>query len=376
MSVTTRKIVPERVDAVLERCRREVDEGLLPSCQVALAQDGEVVVDEAFGDATVDTRYSVFSCTKALVAAAMWQLIAEGVVDVGRRVADHLPGFGTNGKDIVTIEQVMLHTSGFPSAPLGPPRWATSAGRREAFGRWRLNWEPGTAYEYHPTSAHWVLAELVIELTGRDYRDVIEERVTRPLGLGRLLGVTGEQSNIATVVSVGSPATPGELEAAVGVRELPVTEVTDEALLRYNQPEVREVGVPGGGGVMRASDLARFYQALLHNPGGLWEREVLADGTGRVRNRLPDRYSGVPANRTLGLVQAGDDGQAAMRGMGRTVSARAFGHNGAGGQVAFADPATGLSFAYCTNGLDANVLRQWRRVGAIASRGGACTEPF
>jgi CubicO group peptidase (beta-lactamase class C family) len=72
------------------------------------------------------------------------------------------------------------------------------------------------------------------------------------------------------------------------------------------------------------------------------------------------------------LVQAGDDELSAFRGMGRTVSPRAFGHNGAGGQVAFADPATGLSVGYCTNGLDANVLRQWRRVGAVASRAGAC----
>jgi CubicO group peptidase (beta-lactamase class C family) len=368
----TQAIVGERVEALLARCRQDVESGVLPSCQVALARGGEVVVEEAFGDATVGTRYAVFSCTKALVAAAMWQLMADGVVDVATRVADVLPAFGTNGKDVVTIEQVMLHTSGFPSAPLGPGRWETSAGRREAFGRWRLNWEPGTAYEYHPTSAHWVLGELIIEITGRDYRDVVEDRVTGPLGLGRVLGVT---SDMAVVKSVGSPASPEELEAAIGVRELPVTEVTDEALLRYNDPAVREIGVPGAGAVMRASDLARFYQALLHNPGGLWDPGVLADGTGNVRNHLPDRLSGVPANRTLGLVQAGGDGQAAIRGLGRTVSPLTFGHNGAGGQVAFADPVTGLSFAYCTNGLDANWLRQWRRVGAVASRAGACTEP-
>ena len=127
---------------------------------------------------------------------------------------------------------------------------------------------------------------------------------------------------------------------------------------------------------MRASDLARFYQALLHDPLGLWEPALLADTTGRVRNRLPDRLTGVPANRTLGLVQAGDDGQSAMRGMGRTVSARAFGHNGAAGQIAFADPETGLSFGYCTNGIDADVIRQWRRVSSIASKAGACTTPL
>jgi len=91
-----------------------------------------------------------------------------------------------------------------------------------------------------------------------------------------------------------------------------------------------------------------------------------------VRNRLPDRASNIPANRTLAFVVAGDDGLAAFRGLGRTASARAFGHNGAGGQVAFADPATGLSVGYCTNGLDDDVLRQWKRTLSIASRAAVC----
>jgi len=357
------------IDDLLARCRRDVEEGLLPSCQVALARDNELIVNEAFGDATVDTRYVVFSSTKAFVAGAMWQLIAEGAVDVGKRVADYVPEFGTNGKDAITVEQVMLHTSGFPAAPLGPPLWETSAGRREAFSRWRLNWEPGTAFEYHPTSAHWVLAEIIISVTGEDYRDVVQARITDPLGLPRVLGTTAE---IAPLGLCGEPATPDELEAALGVRELPVTEVTDAALLSFNDVGTRAVGVPGGGGVMRASDLARYYQALLHNPDELWDPEVLADATGHVRNNLPDRLTGTPANRTLGLVQAGDDGLSFLRGMGRTVSARAFGHNGAAGQIAWADPASGLSLGYCTNGIDANILRQARRVTAVASRAGVC----
>ena len=79
-----------------------------------------------------------------------------------------------------------------------------------------------------------------------------------------------------------------------------------------------------------------------------------------------------PANRTLGLVLAGDDGRSNMRGMGRTVSPQAFGHNGAGGQIAWADPTTGLSFAYLTNGLDQDQIRQSRRTTALASRAAVC----
>jgi len=169
----------------------------------------------------------------------------------------------------------------------------------------------------------------------------------------------------------GAPATPDELEAAIGVRSLPLTEVTADALMSFNRPDMRAVGVPGGGGVSNAADLALFYQALLHDPAGIWKPEVLADVTANVRNRMPD-YIGTPANRALGLVIAGDDGRSGARGLGKTVSPQAFGHDGAGGQIAWADPVTGVSFCFLTNGLDQHQLREWRRTTAIASRAGNC----
>ena len=52
---------------------------------------------------------------------------------------------------------------------------------------------------------------------------------------------------------------------------------------------MRAVGVPGGGGVATAATVALFYQALLHNTDGLWDPDVLADATGRVRNTFPDQ---------------------------------------------------------------------------------------
>jgi CubicO group peptidase (beta-lactamase class C family) len=366
------------VGKLLARAQREVDEGLLPSCQLALGLDGEIVVNEVFGDTTPDTRYVIFSATKAVVAGAAWQLIGSGELDVSRPVADYIPEFGTNGKDVVTVEQVMLHTGGFPRAPLGPPDWANREDRLAAFSRWRLNWEPGTRSEYHPTSAHWVLAELIERLTGNDYRDVVNERIAGALGLQKLrLGPPpAEQGDIASLALCGSEPTPDELMAALGVSELPVTEVTDDALISFNDPAVRAVGVPGGGGVSTAHDLALYYQALLHNTGDIWKPDVLADVTSHVRNRLVDILYRAPANRSLGLILAGDDGFSAVRGMGRTVSPGTFGHNGAGGQLAWADPATGLSFVYLTNGLDRNIIRLGRRGTALGSLAALCATPL
>ena len=356
------------IEDLRSRVQCDVDAGVLPSAQVALAKDGELLLFETFGDADNDTRYIIFSATKAIVAGAAWILIGEGALDPDKRVAEYIPEFGTNDKDVITVEQVMLHTSGFPRAPLGPPDWADRDKRLAAFSKWRLNWEPGTAFEYHPTSAHWVLAELIERTGGMDYREFINTRINEPLGLKLGVGVPkDQQQNIAEIQNTGEAPSPEELEKAIGIRELPLGEVTPEALLGFNDPDARAVGVPGGGGITNAANLALYYQALLHNPDKIWDPGVLADVTGRVRNTFPDPMMGVPANRALGVVVAGDDGKASARGFGKTQSPRTFGHNGAGGQLAWADPDSGISLAYLTNGMDQNMIREWKRGVAIGS---------
>lgn len=366
-------LIPKAVRALVDRAQREIEEGLLPGCQIALGLEGELVHFESFGEARDDTRYAIFSATKPFVASVIWMLLAEGKLELADTIASRIPEFAANGKEQITLEQVLLHTSGFPAAPLGPPAWLTREGRLRAFSKWRLNWEPGTAYEYHPTSAHWVLAELIERCTGEDYRDVVETRITGPAGLPRILGVDpGQHTSIANLVGVGEFATPDELEKVFGVRELPAGEVNEDVLLFFNDGATRELGVPGGGGYARAADLALFYQAVLHNPGEMWHPPTLDDARSHVRNTFPDPVMGVPANRTLGLVQAGDDGKSHLRGFGRAVSPRTFGHNGAGGQIAWVDPETGLSFGYVTNGLDRHEIRQPRRGTALSSLAAAC----
>ncbi|MEY2462410.1 MAG: hypothetical protein QOH64_548, partial [Acidimicrobiaceae bacterium] len=144
----------EAFDALVTRARREVDQGIVPSCQLALARDGTVEEQVTLGDATAgqDSRYVIYSATKPVVASAIWQLLAEGSLHLEDKVVDHIPEFGTLGKDVVTVEQVLLHTSGFPLAPLGPPSWADRDARVAAFAAWRLKWEPGSQFEYHATS--------------------------------------------------------------------------------------------------------------------------------------------------------------------------------------------------------------------------------
>ena len=363
------KVEKSAVGALVERARREVDSGLLPAAQFALAFEGEIVVSEALGDCTPDTRFHTYSAVKPTVALTAMELAAEGLFDIGAPVSDVLPSFGANGKDAITVSQVLLHTGGFPYAPVGRVETTDRAARLAAYAGWRTDWEPGTRYEYHALSAHWVAADIVTEVTGRPYADVIAERVMEPAGCSRWLGIdVDDQAGVADVVPVGSGPTAEEL-AALGLEELPGG-VGEQALMVFNRPWVRAAGVPGGGGIARAEEMAQWYQAVLRNTDGFLRPEVRSDAV-VVRQNHPD-WTGTPASRSHAFVLAGDDGKAAMRGHSHGVSSGAFGHSGAGGQAAWADPATGISFAYLTNGLDRNDLASARRRVALSTRALAC----
>ncbi|MGH2726060.1 MAG: serine hydrolase domain-containing protein, partial [Actinomycetota bacterium] len=297
--------------------------------------------------------------TKALVAAAVWRLVGPAKLRYEDRVADLIPGFEANGKGAVTLDHLLLHTAGFPRAPMRPEDGATGAGRLARFETWRLDWEPGTATEYHTTSAHWVLAELIERASGEDFR-------TFTCRAGLTLG----PAEALDVRIVGDPAAIGTVERGAG-DTLALPEIRADILLRYNEPAVRAAGVPGAGATGTAADVALFFQALLSNPDGEWDDAVLADATGVVRNTMPDPYTRAPANRSRGLVLAGGDGFESLRGFGPGVSPRAFASPGLGGQIAWADPATGVSFAYLTNGLDADLVRAFRRSGSLSKHAAA-----
>ena len=332
-------------DPLLEAARKLVDDGITPACQLAVARDGDVVCFETFGAATNDTRFCVFSATKPIVASAVWLLIGEGLLDPARPVAHYIPEFATNGKQIVTVEQVLLHTAGFPNAPMDPVEGGDAVTRVKRFTEWSLEWEPGSRFEYHALAAHWVLAELIERLSGHDFRDYLEDRVCAPNGLPRVLGLLEEeQADIAPGVPLGT--TPADS---------PLPTVDTKIL---DRPDVRAAGVPGGGAIMTAATMARFYQALLHDPNRVWDTDVLHDAKTNVRCSLPDPIMHVAANRSIGLVLAGDDGLHQFRyGMfGKDNSPGSFGHAGAHCQVAWADPATGISFSFLKNGLEADMM--------------------
>jgi len=375
----------EKLEMVFARARRDVEQGILPSAQVAVARHGKLAGMRTFGSAvqggeerpaTDETLYHYFSSTKGIVAAAVWLLFESGDLRLDEKVADIIPEFGTNGKDAIDVETMMLHAGGFPYAPYKPELWGNRDALLEAMSRWRLNWPVDSRYEYHPTSMHWVLSEIIYRRGGAEFRTFIRERLLEPMGLDELfVGCPAEQQHrIADVTYTHDPVEP---PGGWG-------EVTPEFILRFNRAHHRQAGAPGAGAIASAGSMALFYQALVN--GGetasgkrVMKRETVEFGT-KVRARphhielallAIDPTLKVNTNRGLAVSVAGDDGYAYIRGFGRTCSARAFGHGGAGGQIAWGDPETGISVGYATNGF-ADPIAMGRRITAISSLAGNC----
>lgn len=365
----------DKVDLLLERVQLEVAEGLLPGVQVALARHGKVAVLESYGTAKNDSLICIFSATKAIVSAATWLLIQEGKLSEDEHVAHIIPEFGSHGKDQVTVQQLLTHTAGFPHAPFGPLQWQSKTETLSRFAQWRLNWAPGSRVEYHPSSSMWVIAEIIERRSGLAYTDFVRTRMLDRLGLHDLfVGVPpSENHRVLPVEHCGSPMTP-EDSRNVGIASFPETEVTEQALLAFNHPDVRALGMPGAGGFTNAHDLALFYQALLHGGLGetnLWTGKTLMDAR-RVRTgSLSESMFNKAANRGLGIIVSGDENRT-FRGFGAANSPLAFGHNGAGCQLAWADPSTGISFAYLTPGHDRNIAHQWQRSMDIGHLAAGC----
>ncbi|MDO8362808.1 MAG: serine hydrolase domain-containing protein [Actinomycetota bacterium] len=360
---TTSRLSSARLDALFARIQMEIDNGHCTAAQVAVGRQGKVVASRSFGTATDESRFALFSATKPVVAMALLPHFADGTLLLTAPVAQYIPEFGHHGKADVTVLQLLTMQGGFPQAPIGPDRWGTSEGRRAQFAEWPLAWPAGTRTEYHPVSAHWVIGELLETLNGRSYVDVVHDRVVRPAGLAPLLGM---QAGTPLLVRAHGqyPADIADLVSTYGRADLvPAVTIGPDALLAMNDPGAQAAAVPGGGAIATATDMATLYQSFLHNTAGALPDEWLADAIGTIRNGSINVSDGVPANRTIAGYLSGSDGYHLHRWM--PAAPLAFGHAGAGGQLCWADPESGLSLCFLNDTLHQDPRVEFRRAADI-----------
>ena len=329
-----------------ETITRHLAEGRYPGAQIAVARRGKLALVQTFGDARLDpgrvagrddTLWLLYSNTKVITASAVWLLMERGALRFTDRVAEHLPGFEQNGKGDITIIQLLTHQGGFPNADVPKEAWEDHDLLRRAVCGFTLEWSPGSRVHYHGRAAHWTAAVMIEALTKTDYRAFIRDNVTGPLGLGRELFVGLPDAEHGRAVDMHEPSPDGSR----------LVKRAEE-----NIPEFRRAGTPGGGGYATARAMAAFYQMLLQG-GTLNGKRLLSPRTIEyvTRNFTGDRvdgYMGMPMHRGLGPHLRGTTDT--IRGLGSIASPRTFGHGGVGSSYCWADPDSGVSFAYLSNG--------------------------
>ena len=335
---------PHAIERLLTMVARHVADGRYPGAQLAIARDGKLALARTFGEARVDptrltasddTLWLLYSNTKVLTACAVWMLAERGALTFTDTIASHVPGFEANGKGEITIIQLLTHQAGFPNADIPSQAWDDHELLRKAVCEYTLEWAPGSRVHYHGRAAHWTAAAMIEAITKTDYRAFIRDEVLVPLGLGDDVYVGLPDAQHARAVDMHEPGPDGR----------PVKRADE------NNAAFRRAGTPGGGGYGTARGMAAFYQMLLAG-GTLNGRRLLSSRTIAyvLRNYTGDRvdgYMGMPMHRGLGPHLRGTTDT--IRGLGSLASPRAFGHGGVGSSYCWADPDSGVSFAYVTN---------------------------
>jgi len=214
---------PDKVQALMDRAERDVKEGVLPACQVAIARNGKIAAMNTFGRAVQggvdkrasdDTVFVAMSATKAITSSALWLLVQEGKISPADKIVKYVPEYGSNGKESTTIEHLLIHTAGIPTAPGSFKDWGDHKRRLERFAQWRPVNPPGEKFFYHIHANYWPIAEAIERITGKHLGDFVRERIAEPLGLPDLrIGLPRSiQHRMADVKWVGEPAKDAEYQ--------------------------------------------------------------------------------------------------------------------------------------------------------------------
>jgi CubicO group peptidase (beta-lactamase class C family) len=302
--------------------------------QLCVILEGQVVLDRAFGCAP-DALFFLFSAGKPYVALLVHLLAERGALALDDPVARYWPEFGQQGKQAITIRQVLQHRSGLPVArsmvrdALAMTSWQASV---RALERAAPRYPPGQVPAYHVLSYGFLLGEVVQRVTGTTVASFLHDELLAPLGLrNTYLG----------------------LPAALWSRHVPVSGRGAAAFATarmINRRATRQAVIPAANVSATASDLAWFYQALLNGE---------PDGTGVLRPRTigeavrpssdgdTDEYLKLPVRWSQGF-QLGGERAGRPGPMGTLASRAAFGHNGSYVCLGWADPERHLAVGYVT----------------------------
>jgi SSS family transporter len=371
----------------------------LPGAVVLINHNGRTVFEKAYGNRalepavepmTEDTVFDMASLTKCLVTAtAVMQLYETHKLQFDDPVAKYLPEFAANGKQAVTIRELLTHYSGLPEDidlkdawGLAPPDKAE--GIRRAMNA-TLETVPGTHFKY--SDINFIpLGALVEKISGQSLEEYAQEHIFGPLGMTHtrylpFLKACGSKDVYGSATSLKpppQPAKPGEQAGAsfecysrngsawspnVWIPTIAPTAYDNEGTAATNpdfgrmlrgtvhDPTTRRMGgVAGHAGVFsKAADVALFAQALLDRLAGRASNFPLSQATLKLMTQ-PEQTSTAVTGATIFTSDGKTTTGVAARGFGWDVNSAfsrprgeifpigSFGHTGFTGTSLWMDP--------------------------------------
>ncbi len=328
---------PAKLTGIAPRIDGAIAEGKLPGAVLAFGRKGKLVWLEAYGQRrleptpepmTVDTVFDLASLTKPVATAtAILQLIEQHRLDLTQRVATVIPEFGVNGKDAITIQDLLIHQSGLiADNALADYQHGIPEAWRRIYDL-PLKHPVGSQFVYSDVN-FLMLGACVERTTGQRLHDYTRRHIFEPLGMTE----TGYL-----------PAEPLRARAAP----------TQQRADRWLQGEVHDpraallAGVAGHAGLFgTATDLARYAQMVL-NEGELEGTRILTPATITLMTAPYPVSSGI---RGLGWDKASK--YSSNKAVG--LSDRAIGHGGFTGTVLWIDPGRDLYYIFLSNRVHPN----------------------
>lgn len=333
---------------------------------ISIWQNGNPMVDLAGGykDArreqpwTNDTPVLIWSATKGIGSACVLHVLQEHKIDIEQRVAEFWPEFAQSGKENITLAQLLSHSAGLCALDRPVDVLDFDAVIR-ALEEQQPLWPPGSAHGYHARTFGFLLDQLVRRIAGMPLNEYWREIFAEPLGWDIWIGLPASLNDLVATIyaaKAGKAPEPKKFYADLArpgtmARKTFTSPGGLHAVSAMNKPEVRAQPNVSFGGIATAHSLGNFYSLLA--TGGApffsektmrWMSVTLTNGT--------DRVFEIPTAFSAGFMKEATDST-------RNIFARsttAFGHPGAGGSHAFADPENGIAFAYVMNQMEQAVL--------------------
>ncbi|MGE3776345.1 MAG: serine hydrolase domain-containing protein [Pirellulaceae bacterium] len=307
-------------------------------------RQGDTVFNRAFGQAADENAmFLLGSISKPINMTAVMTLYDQGAFQLDDPVRKYLPEFRGEGREQVTVRQLMTHVSGLPDQlPENDALRSRHADLRafvDQAVRTPLQFAPGTRYQY--SSMAILLAARIAELlSGTDIRMLVDRAVLQPLGMKHSAQGLGRFRREEMVVCQTERAAP---ESGGGSSSAKSWD--------WNSPYWRALGAPWGGTHASAPDVGRFLAEFLYAKGA-----AVKPATARlmVSNQNP-----------AGLTPRGLGFQIGTAAGSPGCSDRTFGHTGSTGTICWADPATDTICVVLTS-LPGRALQRHPREAAAA----------